>query len=317
MARFIIRRLLGMILVLFAVSVIVFAIFNVIPNGAPENRMAGKQSTPQQIEAIRREWGFDQPVPTQYVKTMEKLLTGKNFISYNQQRPVYDELKAGLPRTLSLAIGAAILWLVAGVALGVYSALRAGSKADFAINVLAIIGISVPVFWLGALVNHYLGYKLGWFPNGGYVPISEGGLWEWAYHLFMPWTVLSILFIGVYSRVLRSTILDTLDEDFVRTARAKGLSERRVVTHHVLRTSLAPIVTLWGLDFALVVTGGAILTETVFDIQGIGSYYADSVGQLDVPPVMAVTMLGAVVIVVVNTLVDIAYAALDPRVRLS
>lgn len=317
MARFIVRRLLGMVLVLFAVSVIVFAIFNVIPNGAPEDRMAGKQSTPEQIAAIRREWGFDRPVTTQYVKTMEKLLTGNDFISYRQQRPVYEELRAGLPRTLALALGAAVLWLIAGVALGTYSALRAGSRADFTINVLAIIGISVPVFWLGALVNHYLGYKLGWFPNGGYVPISEGGLWQWAYHLLMPWTVLSILFIGVYSRVLRSTILDTLDEDFVRTARAKGLSERRVISRHVLRTSLAPVVTLWGLDFALVVTGGAILTETVFDLQGIGSYYADSVAQLDVPPVMAVTMLGAVAIVVLNTVVDIVYAALDPRVRLT
>lgn len=316
MARFIIRRLVGMVVVLFAVSVIVFAIFNVIPNGAPENRMAGKNSTPAQIEAIRREWGFDKPVTTQYLTMMEKLATG-DLISYQQQRNVMDEIKQGLPRTLSLAIGAAILWMVAGVALGVFSAMRAGTKTDFLVNVLALIGISVPVFWLGALVNHYLGYKLGWFPNGGYVPISEGGLWEWAYHLFMPWTVLSILFIGVYSRVLRTTILETENEDFVRTARAKGLSERQVMRRHVLRTSLIPIVTLWGLDFGIVIGGGAILTEAVFDLQGVGEYYADSVDRLDVPPVMAVTILGAVFIVVMNTIVDIIYAALDPRIRLS
>ena len=174
----------------------------------------------------------------------------------------------------------------------------------------------MPVFWLGALVNYYLGYKLGLFPNGGYVPISEGGLWEWAYHLFMPWAVLSVLFIGVYSRVLRGTILETMNEDFVRTARAKGLSEREVMNKHVLRTSLIPIVTLWGLDFGIVIGGGAILTEMVFDLQGVGQYYADSVKQLDVPPVMAVTILGAVFIVVMNTIVDILYAALDPRIRL-
>ena len=227
-----------------------------------------------------------------------------------------DEIKQGLPRTLSLAIGAAILWMAVGVALGVWSARRAGGKRDFAVNVLALIGISVPVFWLGALVNYYLGYKLGLFPNGGYVPISEGGLWEWAYHLFMPWAVLSVLFIGVYSRVLRGTILETMNEDFVRTARAKGLSEREVMNKHVLRTSLIPIVTLWGLDFGIVIGGGAILTEMVFDLQGVGQYYADSVKQLDVPPVMAVTILGAVFIVVMNTIVDILYAALDPRIRL-
>ncbi|MFA9270420.1 MAG: ABC transporter permease [Baekduiaceae bacterium] len=240
MGRFIIRRLVGMVIVLFAVSVIVFAIFNMIPNGAPENRMAGKQSTPQQIEAIRREWGFDKPVYTQYAKMMEKLATG-DLVSYQQQRNVFDEIKQGLPHTFSLAIGAAILWMAAGVALGVYSASRAGGKADFAVNVLALIGISVPVFWLGALVNYYLGYKLGWFPNGGYVEVAEGGLWQWAYHLFMPWTVLALLFIGVYSRVLRGTILETQNEDFVRTARAKGLSEKQVMRRHVLRTSMIPI----------------------------------------------------------------------------
>jgi peptide/nickel transport system permease protein len=314
-ARFIIRRLIGMVIVLFAVSVIVFAIFNVIPNGAPENRMAGKNQTPAQVEAIRREWGFDQPVTTQYVRMMEKLVTGE-LISYQQRRNVMDEIRQGLPRTLALAIGAAILWMAVGVALGVWSARRAGGTRDFMVNVLALIGISVPVFWLGALVNYYLGYKLGLFPNGGYVPIDEGGLWEWAYHLFMPWAVLSILFIGVYSRVLRGTILETMNEDFVRTARAKGLSERDVMNRHVLRTSLIPIVTLWGLDFGIVIGGGAILTETVFDLQGVGQYYADAVSQLDVPPVMAVTMLGAVFIVVMNTVVDILYAALDPRIRL-
>ncbi|MBJ7332763.1 MAG: ABC transporter permease, partial [Solirubrobacteraceae bacterium] len=292
-------------------------IFNVIPNGEPESRMAGKQSTPQQIAAIRKEWGFDKPVTTQYAKMMEKLVTGDGLVSYQQQREVYDELREGLPRTFALAIGAAILWMVAGVALGVFSALHAGQKSDFIVNVLALIGISVPVFWLGSLVNHYLGYKAGIFPNGGYVPIAEGGVADWAYHLIMPWTVLSILFIGVYSRVLRSTILDTLNEDFVRTARAKGISERRVITRHVLRTSMIPILTLWGLDFGLVIGGGAILTETVFDLQGVGSYYADSVKQLDVPPIMAVTMLGAVFIVVLNTFVDILYAALDPRIRLT
>ena len=180
---------------------------------------------------------------------------------------------------------------------------------------LALIGISMPVFWIGALMNHYLGFELGLFPNGGYVEFAESPA-DWAYHLILPWTALSILFIGVYSRVLRSNVLDTINEDYVRTARAKGLSERHVLFKHVLRNSLIPVVTLWGLDFAVVIGGGAILTETVFNLQGVGQYAADAIVQLDVPPILAVTMFGAFFVVFVNAIVDIAYAALDPRIRL-
>lgn len=316
MARFVLRRLTGMAVVLFAVSVIVFAIFNVIPNGDPESRMAGKRATPEQIAAIRRDWGFDRPVYVQYARTMEKFVTG-DLVSYQDERNVYDELRAGLPATLSLAFGAAILWMVAGVALGVFTAMRAGRVSDRIVNILALVGLSVPVFWLGALMNHYLGYRLGIFPNGGYVALTEEGVWEWVRHLFMPWFALALGYVGIYSRVLRTTILDTMDEDFVRTARAKGISAGQVMRRHILRTSLIPIVTLFGLDFGLVISGGAILTESVFDLQGIGQYYADSVRVLDVPPVLAVTLLGAVCIVVINTLVDILYAALDPRIRLT
>jgi peptide/nickel transport system permease protein len=179
----------------------------------------------------------------------------------------------------------------------------------------------MPVFWIGALMNHYLGFelsnKLGFelFPNGGYVPLTENPL-EWAHHLILPWIALSILFIGVYSRVLRGNILETMNEDYVRTARAKGLSERRVLLKHVLRNSMIPVVTLWGLDFAVVIGGGAILTETVFNLQGVGQYAADAIGQLDQPPILAVTMFGAFFVVFFNTIVDIVYAYLDPRIRL-
>jgi peptide/nickel transport system permease protein len=192
---------------------------------------------------------------------------------------------------------------------------KAGRFTDRFLTILALIGISMPVFWIGALMNHYLGYKAGWFPNGGYVPFTEDPV-DWFYHLILPWTALAILFIGFYSRVLRSNVLDTINEDYVRTARAKGVSERRVLVHHVLRNSLLPIVTLWGLDFGAVVGGGAILTETVFDLQGVGQFAADSIGQLDVPPVLAITMFGAFFIVLLNAIVDIMYAVLDPRIRL-
>jgi peptide/nickel transport system permease protein len=251
---------------------------------------------------------------------MKKVFTA-DLISYTTQQDVIAEIKRGLPATISLAVGAAIIWLFFGVLVGVISAVTAGKLSDRAITVLALIGISMPVFWIGALMNHYLGYELtktlGFelFPNGGYVPFAESPF-EWAHHLILPWIALSILFIGVYSQVLRSDLLETSNEDFVRTARAKGLSSRGVLFKHVLRNSLIPIVTLWGLDFAVVVGGGAILTETVFDLQGVGQYSAEAIGQLDVPPILAVTMLGAFFVVIVNAVVDIVYALLDPRIRL-
>jgi peptide/nickel transport system permease protein len=314
MARFVVRRLIQMVLVMFAVSILTFLIFNVIPNGDPAVRMAGRQPTETQIEAIRREWGFDENIFVQYFTTMKKVFTG-DLQSYFTQLPVGEEIKKGLPRTLSLAIGAAILWMLVAIAFGLYSAVKAGKFADRFLTILALIGISMPVFWIGALMNYYLGFKLGLFPNGGYVPFTEDPV-DWFYHLILPWTALAILFIGFYSRVLRSNVLDTINEDYVRTARAKGLSERQIMVRHALRNSMIPIITLWGLDFGAVLGGGAILTETVFDLQGVGQYAADSIGQLDVPPVLAVTLFAAFFIVLLNAVVDIIYAYLDPRIRL-
>ncbi len=315
MARFAVRRIGQMLVVLFAVSVLTFLIFNVIPGGDPALRMAGKQPDPGQLEVIRQEWGFDEPVYVQYYETMKKVFTGE-LISYSTQQDVMDEIWSRAPRTFALALGAAILWMVFSIALGVFTAIRAGQFSDRFLTVLALIGISMPVFWIGALMNYYIGFKWGILPNGGYVEFTDDP-WEWFKHLLMPWAALSILFIGVYSRILRSNVLDTMNDDFVRTARAKGLSERQVFLKHVLRNSLIPIVTLWGLDFGAVLGGGAILTETVFDLQGVGQYAAESVDQLDVPPVLAITLFGAFFIVLLNTVVDIMYAALDPRIRLN
>jgi peptide/nickel transport system permease protein len=315
MGRFVVRRLLSMALVMFVVSLLTFLIFNVIPNNDPASRMAGKTTTAAQIERIREEWGFNDPLYEQYATTMKKIFTG-DLISYVNQTDVVDEIVRGAPRTFALAIGAAILWMVAAVAIGLFSAVRAGRFADRGLTILALIGISMPVFWIGALMNHYLGFKAGIFPNGGYVDFTKNPF-DWAYHLIMPWTALALLFIGFYSRVLRSNVLDTMNEDYVRTARAKGLSERRILLRHVLRNSMIPIVSLWGLDFGAVVGGGAILTETVFDIQGVGQYAAESIDRLDVPPVLAVVMFGAFFIVLLNAIVDIVYAALDPRIRLT
>ena len=314
MARFVFRRFLSMILVLFAVTLVTFLIFNVIPNGDPAERMAGKIPTETNIAAIREEWGFNESVFVQYGTMMKKVFSG-DLESYYTQLNVGEEIRRGLPATLSLAIGAAIMWLSISIVFGLYSAMRAGEMSDRLITCLALVGVSLPVFWVGALMNYYLGFKLGWFPNGGYVKITDNPA-DWLVHMIMPWTALSLLFIGIYSRVLRSNVLDTINEDYVRTARAKGLSERRVMVGHVLRNSLIPIITLWGLDFGFVLGGGAVLTETVFDLQGVGQYAAESIAQLDQPPVVAVTLFAAFFIVVVNALVDVVYAALDPRIRL-
>jgi peptide/nickel transport system permease protein len=315
MAQFIVRRVVGMIAVLFAISVVTFAIFNVIPNGDPAQRLAGHSTSPQVVEAVRHQWGFDKPVYVQYAKTMDKIFSG-TLVSYTQQTNVLNEIRHDIGHTFSLAIGAALMWMIFAMGLGLYTALRAGKFSDRFLTVLALVGISMPVFWLGALMSYYLGFKANIFPNGGYVPLTQNPI-QWAYHLILPWTALSVLFIGVYSRLLRSNILDTVNEDYVRTARAKGLSERRVLVKHVLRNSLIPIISLWGLDFAGVIGGGAIVTEAVFDLGGVGQYAYDSISSLDVPPVMAITILTAFFVVFFNALVDVIYAWLDPRIRLA
>jgi peptide/nickel transport system permease protein len=313
MIRFAARRLASMVLVLFAVSVLVFLIFNAIPGGDPAARIAGEHVTPTQLEVIRREWGFDRSLPVQYAHTMEKLFGG-DLVSYFTQVNVRDEIWKGLPRTLSLALGAAFLWVAGGVGLGVLTAARAGQTTDRALSALAVIGVSIPAFWLAAVMSHYLGFELGLFPNAGYVPLADDPL-GWAWHMALPWTCLTILFVGVYARVLQVAILDALRTDYVRTARAKGLSERQVVLRHALRNALIPVVALWSLDFGAVIGGGAILIETIFNLQGVGQYTASSLEQLDLPPIMAVSLYGAFFIVILNTVADLIHATLDPRIR--
>jgi peptide/nickel transport system permease protein len=314
MGRFVVRRSLSTILVLFAISVLTFLIFQVIPNGDPAQRMAGRTATPETVTAIRHTWGFDKPVYEQYEITMRKVFTGQ-VTSYTQSLNVDAEIGRDLPVTLSLAIGAGIIWLLLGIVFGVLSALSAGRWLDRALTILSLIGISTPVFFLAALLLYFFAFKVGVFPNGGYVALTSSPF-GWLEHMILPWITLSVLFIGFYSRVLRSNILDTLNEDYVRTARAKGISERRVMLRHVVRLSLIPIISLWGLDFAAVMGGGAILTESAFSLPGVGNFAAQSIGRLDVPPVLVVVMFGAFLVVLLSAVVDVVYAVLDPRIRL-
>jgi len=314
MARFVLKRLVAVVAVLFAISVVTFLIFQAIPNGDPALRLAGRLATPQQVADVRAQWGFDKPIYDQYFTMMGKIFDG-SVVSYTQQVNVLQEIKRDLPATLSLAIGAGIIWLGMGILFGVLAALTAGKFLDRGLTVLSLIGVSTPVFFLGAMMLYYLGYKWSLFPLGGYIPLTKNP-WQWFTHLLMPWFALSVLFIGVYSRVLRGTILDTVNEDYVRAARAKGITERRVMVRHVLRNSLIPVISLFGLDFAAVVGGGAILTESVFNLNGVGQYAAESIGRLDVPPILVITMFAAALVVILSAVVDIIYAVLDPRIRL-
>jgi peptide/nickel transport system permease protein len=314
MGRFIARRLVGMVAVLFAVSVIVFVIFNVIPNSPPAQRLAGKNATPVLVKSIEEEWGFDESLPEQYATMLEKVFTGE-LISYSPRVSVQEKIVEGIPATLSLSIGAGIIWLCFGLLLGYLSAIRAGGWLDRLLTGVSVAGISIPVFLIAPIFIYFLTYKVEIFPNAGYVPLTEDP-WEWLTHLILPWFTLAILSIGFYSRVLRSNMLDVMNEDYVRTARAKGLSERRVMTRHVLRNSLIPIVTLFGLDFGATIAGTAIITETLYSFEGVGLYAAEAVQKTELPPIMGVTLYGAFFVVFINTLVDIAYAYLDPRVRL-
>jgi len=314
MLRFIVRRLVGMVFVLFIVSVLVFVIFNVIPNSPPAQRLAGKNATPVLVKSIEEEWGFDEPLPVQYATMMKKVFTGE-LIQYSPRIPVNEQIEEGIPATFSLSIGAGIIWLGFGLLLGYLSAVRAGGKLDKLLTVVAIAGISIPVFLIAPVLIYFLTYKLEIFPNGGYVKLTSDP-WEWLTHLILPWFTLAVLSIGFYSRVLRSNMLDAMNEDYVRTARAKGLSERQVMTRHVLRNSLIPIITLFGLDFGATIAGTAIITEVLYNIPGVGYYAAHAISNLELPPIMGVTLYGAFFVVFFNAVVDIGYAYLDPRVRL-
>jgi peptide/nickel transport system permease protein len=315
MLSFLVRRLIGAFLVLVAVSFITYLIFVKIPGGDPAPRIAGRLATDQNIADIRQKLHLNDPFYRQYWAMMQSLFTG-TLKSYSSQLNVVTEIKRGIPATLSLTIGAGIIWLGFGILVGVISAVTAGGLSDRVITVLALVGISMPVFWLG-LIARYLfaeSHPFSFFPDGEYVPLTQNP-WQWFVHLIMPWTVLAVLSIGFYGRVLRSNILDTINEDYVRTARAKGLPPRHVLVKHVLRNSLIPIVTLFGLDFAAVIGGSAILTETVFNLRGVGQYAADSVQSLDLPPIMGVTIYATFFIVLFSVVVDLLYAWLDPRIR--
>lgn len=313
MARFIVRRLVAMVLVIIAISIVTFLLL--VGSGNQADRLAGKNATAAQIHQIEIKYGFNKPIYVQYAKTMGNIFTGQAY-SYTQGINVLQEIGRDFPATLSLAFGAGIIWLLTSILIGTLAAVRAGRYTDRVLTVLSMAGVSFPPFFLGAVLLYFLGYKANIFPLGNYVPLTKNP-WQWVVHLILPWVTLSVLFIGFYSRVLRSTILDAVNEDYVRTAHAKGLSDRQVLLRHTLRNSMIPIISLWGLDMAQVIGGGAILTESVFNLHGVGQLAAQAIGNLDIIPLLVIVILTAIAVVVLAAIVDVVYAFLDPRIRLA
>jgi peptide/nickel transport system permease protein len=321
MAIFVARRLLGLLVVLFAITVLTFLIFFATPGVDPTRSLAGRNPTPETVAAGRHQFGLDRSKPEQYALMMKRLFISRDLVSYgNQALKVVPAITAAAPVTFSLVIGAAVIWVILSIATGLLAVVLKGSLWDPLLMILALVGISMPVFWLGEVANLVTQDRLhdtflfSWVPPLGYTPLTQNP-WQWFLHLLIPWLTLAALYVGFYARVLRANLLDVANEDFVRTARAKGLSERRVLTHHMLRTSMITFVSLFGLDFGALVGGGALLTEVVFGLPGVGLLTYNSLTGLDLPVIMTTVIYGAFFITLASALVDLLYAWLDPRVR--
>ena len=321
MGRYLIRRALFMVLVLFIVSLITFLIFVKLPAADPARRAVGRATSPENIEAARKAFGLDKPIWVQYGRFAKGLIPWPGlflnedvYYSYSNFVPVKEELFGRLPVTIALAAGAAAVWMLIGIPIGIISAVRRRSLLDRASMVFALFGVSAPVFWLAYLFLYVFWFKLNWAPSSG-IPIGTTVLEAVVQGRFiLPWAVLSLTFAAFYARMVRGNLIETMGEDYIRTARAKGLSEKRVVYKHGLRAALTPVVTMFGLDLAGLL-GGAFITETVFNLPGVGQYAVHAIFINDFPSVMGVTIFGAFFIALVNLLVDVAYAFLDPRVR--
>ncbi len=320
MTTFIVKRIAAMILVLFSISVLVFLIFFATPGVDPAARIAGRNADQLTLQQVRASFELDKPIPARYVSMMKHLFVSQDLTSYvNRGAKVLPQLTQAIPATLSLVFGAAIIWLLVGIFFGIAAASSKRKWMDPTISFLGIVGISLPVYWLGEVVNLITQSKLhnsvfSWVPPLGYVPLTENPF-QWFLHLIFPWLTLALLYAGIYIRVLRSEILGVMREDYVKTERAKGASEKRILYKHATRMSLITIVSLFGLDFGALVGGSALLTEVVFGIQGVGKLTFNALRDFDLPVIMATVMYASFFVVLANAVVDILYAVLDPRVR--
>ncbi|WP_380174635.1 ABC transporter permease [Kineococcus sp. DHX-1] len=328
-ARYVLTRLASGAGVLLVVAFVTFAVFNLLPSD-PAQLSCGRPCTPENLALAKGFMGLDHPWYQQFGQFLAGIVTGRTFgtgatavvcpapcfgYSFQETAPVVQLIADRLPVTVSLALGAAVLWLVVGVALGVVAALRRGTAVDHVLGGLSVVGVSAPVYLLGLLGILLLGFTLDVVPVSGYVPLTQSPV-DWAWHLVLPWIVLALINGAVYVRLARGQMLEVLSEDYVRTARAKGLRERTVVGKHALRNVTLPLVTLFGLDLGGLL-GGAVITEKTFGMPGVGSLLLDAVGQLDLPLLLGTTLFAAFLIVVANIVVDLVYGLLDPRARIA
>ena len=315
------KRLGDMVFAMFGISVMVFLIFFAMPGSDPSSRIAGRAASPEVVKAVRESFGLDQPLPVQYFRMMKKLFVTQDLTSFvNRGWKVIPAIMDAIPVTISLVAGAAVVWIVGALVVGLAAAATKGRWLDRTLMVLSLIGISLPAFWLGAVVNLFTQSRLhdtiffSWVPPLGYKPLLTDPT-GWFLTLLLPWITLATGYLGIYGRVLRASLVEALQEDYVRTARAKGLSEYVILTRHALRTSLISVVSLFGLDFGQLVGGVAVLTEVVFGLPGLGKLTFDALLNLDLPVIMAGVLFAAFFIVLANAVVDMLYILIDPRVR--
>jgi peptide/nickel transport system permease protein len=318
MLRFLIRRVVLGVVVMWLITVAVFGLFFVAPNNVART-IAGRQATPQTIALISHRLGLDLPIWRQYVDFVWRALHGDLGYDYYHQVPVTTIMGAALPITVSLVVGGALIWLALGVTNGVVSAVRPRSVTDRSLTVFALFFYSMPTFLLGLLLLYFLYFQLtlrgvAVFPAGGYSGLSQG-VGRWLAHLVLPWLTLALVSAAAYTRLTRASMLDVLGEDYVRTARSKGISERRVIIRHALRSALTPVVTQFGIDVGTLL-GGVVVTEYVFSLPGLGKTAVDAINQQDLPVIIGIVLFASAAVVVANIVVDILYAVLDPRVRL-
>lgn len=320
MALYVLRRLVWMVFLLLVVSAVAFLIFYALPSGDPAAARAGRAASPELIDQIRHTLLLDRPLYEQYYEYMKKIVLHFDFgFSYKNNADVSHSIISRLPATISLAIGAAVIWLIVGVSIGILSALRPRSLFDRFAMGGALVAISAPVYWLGLMALLLFANDIGVIPifpgAGSYVPLTEDP-WKWFTSLLLPWFVLAASFAAIYARLMRANLIEVLSEDYIRTAQAKGLSRRRVIFRHAVRSAITPVVTAFGLDLGILL-GGAVLTETVFNIPGIGRLSYDAITNSDLPVIQGTVLFAAMFIIVANIVVDIVYAFIDPRVKLS
>jgi len=322
MARFVVRRMLWAVFLVFAATIVTYAIFFLLPND-PATLSAGRGASPENVARIRHLLHLDEPVWEQYGRFVWNIVAHQSLgISYINRVSVNSLIEGGLPVTASLIVGGAILYLSVSIPLGIFSALRPRSVLDRAGMLFVLIGISCQPIWLGLMLSWIFGYKLGWTPIAGYCDAFPnqyqdcGGLAEWAYHMTLPWITFAVGFAALYVRLIRSQMMEALSEDYVRTARAKGASEKRVVLRHAARNSMMPVVTILGMDMGLAFAA-SIFIESVFNLPGIGRQLLIANNQFDLPMIAGTVVFVSLIVITLNMLVDISYGLLDPRIRLT